>query len=87
MVGNTAYGPDLVQTAGATFRLVIDVGDWDASVAMNSPGQSGDPDSPHATDLWDPWLRGEDFPLCYSREQVEAHAERRILLLPGPSPA
>ncbi|WP_337824531.1 penicillin acylase family protein [Amycolatopsis sp. A1MSW2902] len=38
-VGNTAYGPNFVQSAGATFRLVVDVGDWDASLAMNASGQ------------------------------------------------
>ncbi|MPZ89924.1 MAG: penicillin acylase family protein, partial [Nitriliruptorales bacterium] len=58
-VGNTAYTPDFVQTGGATFRIVVDVGNWDASLAMNSPGQSGDPDSPHYADLFEAWSRGE----------------------------
>src|SRR6202012_4130334 len=31
------------QTAGASVRLVMDVGAWDNSVAINTPGQSGDP--------------------------------------------
>src|SRR5262249_32658973 len=33
-VGSTAYTPDFRQTGGATFRLVVDVGAWDESVAM-----------------------------------------------------
>jgi penicillin amidase len=82
-VGNTAYHPDtFVQTGGATFRIVVDVGNWDGSLAMNSPGQSGDPDSPHYADLFEHWSRGEAFPLCYSRERVEAVTERRIRLRP-----
>ncbi|MFN5484461.1 MAG: penicillin acylase family protein, partial [Bradyrhizobium sp.] len=30
-------------TAGASFRMVLDVGNWDASRTINTPGQSGDP--------------------------------------------
>ena len=45
-VGNTAYTPTFTQSGGATFRIVVDVGNWDGSLAMNSPGQAGDPASP-----------------------------------------
>jgi penicillin G amidase len=75
-----------VQTGGATFRIVVDVGNWDGSLVMNSPGQSGDSDSPHYADLFEPWSRGEAFPLHYSRERVEANTERRIRLRPPPNP-
>ncbi len=81
-VGNTAYGPNFVQSAGSTFRVAIDVGNWDASVAMNAPGQSGNLDSPHYTDLFEPWTRGDAFPLVYSRSRVEASAETIITLTP-----
>jgi penicillin amidase len=82
-VGNTAYLADsFVQTGGATFRIVVDVGNWDGSLVMNSPGQSGDPDSAHYADLFEPWSRGEAFPLPYTRERVEAVTERRIRLRP-----
>ncbi|MDP9429256.1 MAG: penicillin acylase family protein [Actinomycetota bacterium] len=87
-VGNTAYLSDtFVQTGGATFRIVVDVGDWDGSLVMNSPGQSGDPDSPHYSDLFEAWSRGEAFPLYYSRARVEAVTERRIRLRPIGEPA
>ena len=86
-VGNTAYLADtFVQTGGATFRIVVDVGDWDGSLVMNSPGQSGDPDSPHYADLFAPWSRGEAFPLNYSRDRVEATTEQRIRLRPPSDP-
>jgi penicillin G amidase len=86
-VGNTAYLADnFVQTGGSTFRIVVDVGDWDGSLVMNSPGQSGDPDSPHYADLFEPWSRGEAFPLNYSRDRVEATTEQRIRLRPPPNP-
>jgi penicillin amidase len=87
-VNSTAYGlSDFVQQYGATFRMVLDVGDWDASVAMNSPGQSGDPASPHYRDLFEAWARDESFPLLYGRDRVEAAAEQRILLRPTARPA
>jgi penicillin amidase len=83
-VNSTAYSlQDFVQRYGASYRMVLDVGDWDRSVAMNSPGQSGDPSSPHYRDLFDPWSRDETFPLLFSRERVEAAAMRRIVLRPA----
>ena len=81
-VGNTAYGPNFVQSAGSTFRVAIDVGNWDASLAMNAPGQSGNIHSPHFTDLYGMWARGEAFPLLYARDSIEAVAEHIIRLTP-----
>jgi penicillin G amidase len=81
-VGNTASTANLVQSAGSTFRIVVDVGNWDGSLVMNSPGQSGDPDSPHYADLFERWGAGEAFPLLYSRDAVEAATEQRIHLRP-----
>jgi penicillin amidase len=86
-VGNTGYLADtFVQAGGATFRIIVDVGDWDGSLVMNSPGQSGDPDSPRYADLFKAWSRGEAFPLCYSRARVEAVTERRVRLRPTGGP-
>ncbi|MEV6905132.1 penicillin acylase family protein [Amycolatopsis sp. NPDC051372] len=81
-VGNTAYGPNFVQSAGATFRIVVDVGEWDSSLAMNAPGQSGRLDDPHLTDLFAAWARGEAFPLLYNRDRIDAEAETVIELNP-----
>ena len=49
-VGATGGGDN--QLAGASFRIVADVSDWDAALGVNNPGQSGDPDSPHYRDLF-----------------------------------
>lgn len=81
-VCDTAYDPNFVQTGGSTFRVVIDVGQWDQSRALNSPGQSGDPRSQHFGDLIEPWSRGEYFPLLYSRKAVEKAAESVWLFEP-----
>lgn len=81
-VGNTAYRADFRQTGGSSFRLVIDVGEWDDSLFMNSPGQSGDLRSAYYSDLFEGWAEGEAFPLLYKREKIEEATEKRIVLEP-----
>lgn len=80
--GYSMAGPSFQQTGGASFRMVLDVGAWDNSKAVNTPGQSGDPASPHYRDLAGRWHAGDYFPLAYSRPAVDRYAERRITLLP-----
>jgi penicillin amidase len=86
-VGAAAYTSNFVESVGATLRVVIDVGEWDKSVAMNSPGQSGDPRSPHYGDLFGDWANDQAFPLLFSRAAVQEHARQRILLTPSTSDA
>ncbi|WP_245944881.1 penicillin acylase family protein [Pelagibacterium lacus] len=78
-----SYNANFEVTSGASFRMVLDVGNWDASRAINAPGQSGDPLSPHYRDLAPLWAAGEYIPLVYSREAVEANAARVLELSPG----
>ncbi len=79
----SSYDPrDFRQIGGPSFRMVVDVGNWDNTRAINTPGQSGDPDSPHYRDLTTMWLRGEYFPLLYSRKAIDAATVQRIDLLP-----
>lgn len=70
------------QILGPSSRLIIDVGNWDSSKAVNHPGQSGDPDSSHYRDSAPLWRAGEYFPLLYSRESVENATEKKIELVP-----
>jgi penicillin amidase len=84
-VGAATYLPDFTQASGATFRLVVDVGGWDNSVVMNSPGQSGDPASPHYADLFALWAADGAVPLLYSRDRIEAVTTERIRLVPRES--
>ena len=69
--------------SGASFRMVVDVGAWDNSRAINTPGQSGDPRSPHYGDLAPLWAAGEYVPLLYSKAAVDAAASLVIRLSPG----
>ncbi len=79
----TYRASDFRVTSGASFRMVTDVGNWDASMCINAPGQSGDPRSPHYSDLAPKWAAGEYVPLLYSKAAVDAAAELVIRLIPG----
>jgi penicillin amidase len=83
--GATTYEPpDFRQRSGASVRVVIDVGAWDNSVAMNTPGQSAVPGSDHYQDLFAKWAADETFPLLWSRDRIEAETTQRIRLEPRP---
>ena len=70
------------QSTGASFRIIADTGDWDRSVGTNTPGQSGDPASPHYRDLFEPWAEGRYFPISFARAKVETVAETKTTLVP-----
>ncbi|MBS1825719.1 MAG: penicillin acylase family protein [Acidobacteria bacterium] len=79
---NAASGANFKQTAGASYRQIIDLADWDRSMMTNVPGESGDPDSKHYSDLLADWAAGRYHPMPYSRKAVEAATEERINLTP-----
>jgi penicillin amidase len=68
------------QTSGASFRIIVDLADWDLAVGTNTPGQSGAVDDPHYRDLFAMWATNRFFPVLYSRERVEAATGERISL-------
>jgi penicillin amidase len=78
----TATGGDDNQTAGGSFKIIVDTEDWDTAVGLNNPGQSGDVDDPHYRDLYQLWARGEYFPIFYSRAKVESVTEKTLELKP-----
>lgn len=80
-VNNTSGNDN--QTHGATFRIIVDTGDWDRTLSTNSPGQAGNPDDPHYRNLFDIWVNDQYFPLFYSREKIERVREELIVLEPG----
>ena len=67
---------------GASFRQIVDAGDWDRSVAMNAPGQSELPASAHFTDLAKLWATGEYLPLAFSDAAVQKHMTSTLVLRP-----
>ncbi len=79
---NATGGANYQQTAGASFREILDVSNWDNSVGTNVPGQSGQVGSPHYNDLLPLWANGQYFPLLYSRAKIEANAKNKLVLEP-----
>ena len=80
-VNNTSGGFN--QTSGASFRIIANLEDWDTSLGTNSPGQSGNPDSPHYSDLFRMWLNGKYFPIFFSKDKVLSAAELITNLQPN----
>lgn len=81
-VNATWPGARFEQDGGASYREILDTADWDRSLAVNTPGQSGQPGSPHYADLLPLWNEGKYFPLVFSRKLVEANAHDRLVLTP-----
>lgn len=70
------------QTHGASFKIIVDTGNWDHALGTNTPGQAGDPDDPHYRNLFDIWVNDQYFPVFYSREKVESVQDRILSLNP-----
>lgn len=71
------------QASGASYREIFDLSSWDDALAINTPGQSGEPGSRHYSDLLPVWEAGQYFPLLYSREAIEQNAIDVLVLTPG----
>jgi penicillin amidase len=78
-----ATGSGERQTSGASFREIIDLSDWDRSVMINVPGNSGQPLSPNYANLLPLWADGRYHPMLFSRGAVFRHATARLLLRPA----
>lgn len=79
---NATRGAGYSQSSGASYRHILDLADWDRSVFTSTPGQSGQPGSPHYADLLPMWAEHRYAPLLFSREAVEENTANRLLLLP-----
>lgn len=85
--GGNSYTPgssggNMRQTSGASFRMIVNTGDWDAAIGTNGPGQSGNPESPYYRNLFEPWAKDQYFPVYYSRTKVESVTAEKITLKP-----
>ena len=75
---------DFRVTSGASYRQVIDLGDWDKSLWMNVPGQSADPKSPFYKNLIEAWAKGEFHQMAFSRGAVDGKRADTLNLRPKP---
>ena len=75
--------PYAVSSFAVSYRQIIDLSDFDRSVAILPGGQSGHPASPHYSDMIDAWRRLEYHPLLFDREQIERQAAGKLTLMPA----
>jgi penicillin amidase len=75
-------GAGVVAANGATYREIFDVGNWDAAIGTNVPGESGQPESPYYKNLLPLWSDDEYFPLLFSRKAVLNKMAHKLILKP-----
>ena len=77
-----ANGSGNNQTAGASFRMVTDLADWDLTQMTNTPGQSGDPRSPFYQNLFEDWAKDRYFPAYFSDKKIKKHSVEQVVFMP-----
>ncbi|MFM8832705.1 MAG: penicillin acylase family protein, partial [Cytophagales bacterium] len=70
------------QLAGATFRMVVDVGDWDGAYFTNSPGQSGEVGNRFYNNLFERWANDVHFTVYFNKEKIKKAAANTFMLKP-----
>jgi penicillin G amidase len=71
-----------VATELSSYRQILDIGQWDQTLAVNTTGQSGNPMSVHYFDQAPMWQAGEYRVFPFSRAAVEKVRVSRLLLTP-----
>jgi penicillin amidase len=67
---------------GSAYRAIYDLSSFDASVFMQSTGQSGNPFSPFYDDLIDDWAEVDYAPMTVDRTSIDARAAGTLKLEP-----
>ncbi|MEO6213084.1 MAG: penicillin acylase family protein, partial [Vicinamibacterales bacterium] len=75
-------GSGTVAADGASYREILDVSNWDRSLVINTPGQSGQPGSRFYSSLVQDWADEKYFPLAFSKEAVDKAAAHTLRLTP-----
>jgi penicillin amidase len=73
-------GAGTVAADGASYREIFDVADWDRSLVINTPGQSGQPGSPFYSNLVRDWADEKYFQLAFSRRAVDKATAHTLTL-------
>jgi len=86
--GGNSYTPGSTggnnrQSSGASFRMIVNTGDWDDAIGTNGPGQSGNPDSPFYSNLFEPWAKDQYFPVYYSKNKIDSVSVSKTILNPN----
>jgi acyl-homoserine-lactone acylase len=78
------WGQDFNTTLIPATRFIVDFGQAEPMMGLNSTGQSGNPASPHYIDSIDPWLKGQymSFPM-QPQNFDKVYGKTRLTLVPG----
>jgi len=75
-----AYGDNNI--TGASFRIIVDTADWEETMGINTPGQSGDPKSNFYKSLFNKWANDEYFKVSFEKKAVEKTAKEKVIYSP-----
>lgn len=67
-----------------SMRHIASPGNWDATRQVIPLGESGNPQSPHYTDQFEAWRRGEPMLFPFSPEAVRSATRETITMVPKP---
>ena len=80
--GSNVMNPNDHRMIGPPFRFIADLSDWNRSLGILVPGQSGHPASEHYDDNIKGFFKGEYHPMLFDREQVTNQSKSRLTLEP-----
>ena len=75
-----AYGDN--NSSGASFRIIVDTGDWEKTMGINTPGQSGNPSSPFYKNLFPIWAGDGYFNVPFSYDIIVKRSVETLLFKP-----
>ncbi len=78
-----ATGNSNNQTSGASFRIIVDLNNWDNTWGTNAPGQSGDVNSDFYKNLYHDWANDHYFPVYFSKAKIDSIVVDKIQLNPN----
>ncbi|MBC6366991.1 penicillin acylase family protein [Algoriphagus sp. AK58] len=76
-----AYGDN--NSSGASFRILVDTQDWEKTQGINTPGQSGNPESPFYSNLFPIWANDGFFPVHFEKSKIQKSAFEKSVLQPA----
>lgn len=78
------WGQDFDTWLIPAMRLVVDFGQSEPMIGVNSSGQSGNPASPHYADGIDAWLKGRYVSFPFQPQNLDrAYGSKRLTLTPA----
>lgn len=78
-----SWGNPAAVTGHVSMRMIVDMADFESSLAVIPTGQSGHPTHPHYEDMFPLWQNGQYHPMLWSRERVETAVSDHLVLEPA----